>query len=403
METQLIRILPACLTTPLPPKWMDFGSDYFIELMPDVDHPEAIPISVQTTEPDILLLDTDQPGADPFAITQQAIEARPGLAVIFISEDNSPDRLRRAMLAGAEEYLIKPLDADTLKESIAAIASHRTLRTMDAVHDESTSHGREGLVVGVVSGKGGLGKTTIAVNLAAAVAKTPGRTAALVGLESGDGAILLNLMPRLGLLDLANAATDDDTVYNPEILKQFGTPHRTGLTFWAWQGHGTQPAIGMPDDFFERLFTVFRSNYDVTLVDFPLLTHDEASTVLPLLDVIIVVTSSSDLLALRSSKTLIEMVPEELSPRLRVIVNRADPSDMISREDFETTLERKIAAELPNEPNITAQAINMGSPFVITQPNSDITVNLRQLAQVLFKLPSDETNAPRRKRFMLFG
>jgi pilus assembly protein CpaE len=258
-------------------------------------------------------------------------------------------------------------------------------------------------VVGVVSGKGGLGKTTIAVNLAAAVAKTPGRTAALVGLESGDGAILLNLMPRLGLLDLANAATDDDTVYNPEILKQFGTPHRTGLTFWAWQGHGTQPAIGMPDDFFERLFTVFRSNYDVTLVDFPLLTHDEASTVLPLLDVIIVVTSSSDLLALRSSKTLIEMVPEELSPRLRVIVNRADPTDMISREDFETTLERKVAAELPNEPNITAQAINMGSPFVITQPNSDITVNLRQLAQVLFKLPSEETNAPRRKRFMLFG
>jgi pilus assembly protein CpaE len=403
METQLIRILPACLTGPLPANWTDFGPEYFIELMPEVEHPEAVAISVQTTEPDVLLIDTDLPGMDAFAVAQQAIEARSGLAVIFISEDNSPDRLRRAMLAGAEEYLIKPLDAATLKESITAIASHRTLRTLDAGTDETQTPTKQGLVVGVVSGKGGLGKTTLAVNLAALVAKTPGKTAALVGLESGDGAILLNLMPRLGLLDLAGAATDDETVYNADVLKQFGSAHRSGLTFWAWQGHATQATGGMPDDFFERLFEVFRSNYDVTLIDFPLLTADEATGVLPLLDVLIIVSSSSDLLALRSTKTFLEMVPEELRQRVRIVINRADPSDMINREDFETTLERKVAAELPNEPNITAQAINMGSPFVLTQPQSDIAINLRHLGQTLFKLPVDDNHAPRRRRFMLFG
>jgi pilus assembly protein CpaE len=404
METQLIRILPACLTAPLPAGWTDLGPDYLVELMPEVEHPEAVSISVQTTEPDILLIDTDLPGMDPFAIAQQAIEQRDGLAVIFVSEDNSPDRLRRAMLAGAEEYLIKPLDAPTLRESITAIASHRTLRTVEASDEEVQGSGKEGLVVGVVSGKGGLGKTTLAVNLAALVAKAPGKTAGLVGLESGDGAILLNLMPKLGLLDLASAATQDDTVFNLEILKQFGTPHRSGLTFWAWQGHATQPALGMPEDFFERLFGVFRENFDVTFVDFPLLTPEEAEPVLPLLDVIIVVSSSSDLLALRSTRTFMDMVPQELRPRVRIVVNRADPSDMINREDFESTLSFKVAVELPNEPNITAQAINMGSPFVLTQPQSDIATILRQLAQVLFKLPAEDGgNQPRRKRFMLFG
>lgn len=403
METQLIRILPACLMTPLPSGWMDLGAEYLIELMPEVEQAEAIVFSVQGTEPDILIVDTDRPGMDPFAVAGQAIAAREGLAVIFVSEDNSPDRLRRAMLAGAEEYLIKPLDADTLKESITAIASHRTLRTLEAEVDESEPTTKEGLVVGVVSGKGGLGKTTIAVNLAALVAKTSGKVSTLIGLESGDGAILLNLNPKLGLLDLAASALDDETVYSAEIFKQFSSAHRSGLTFYAWQGHATQPSAGMPEDFFERLFQVFRATSDVTIVDFPLLTADEAAPVLPLLDVIIVVSSSSDLLALRSTKSFLDMVPADLSQRVRVIINRADPSDMISSEDFEQMLERKIAAVLPNEPNITAQAINMGSPFVMTQPQSDIATNLRQLGQTLFRLPVADGATPKKKRFMLFG
>ena len=404
METQLIRVLPACLTTPLPEGWMDLGTEYLIELMPEVEQPAAVALSVQGTEPDILIIDTDMPGMDPFAVAGQAIAAREGLAVIFISEDNSPDRLRRAMLAGAEEYLIKPLDADTLKESITAIASHRNLRTIEAVVDETEVKTKEGLIVGVVSGKGGLGKTTIAVNLAALVAKTGGRISTLIGLESGDGAILLNLNPKLGLLDLAGSALDDESVYSAEIFKQYGSAHRSGLTFYAWQGHATQASAGMSDDFFERIFQVFRASSDVTLIDFPLLTPDEAAPVLPLLDIIIVVSSSSDLLALRSTKSFLDMVPEELSQRVRVVINRADPSDMISREDFEQMLEHRIAAVLPNEPNITAQAINMGSPFVFTQPQSDIATNLRQLGQTLFKLPVDDNNgAPKKKRFMLFG
>lgn len=87
---------------------------------------------------------------------------------------------------------------------------------------------------------------------------------------------------------------------------------------------------------------------------------------------------------------------------MRIVINRADPSDMISREDFEQTLSQKVAAVLLNQPNIAAQAINMGSPFVLTQPQSEISLNLRVLAQVLFRLPAGEERAKPKKRFMLF-
>ncbi len=403
-ETQLIRILPACLMAPLPEGWTDLGPDYTIELMPEVEHPAAVAISLETTEPDVLLLDADRGDMDPFLVAKNAIAAREGLAVVFVSEDSAPDRLRRAMLAGAEEYLLKPLDAESMKESISAIASHRTLRLVEntpEVSIESTRRG--GLVVGVVSGKGGMGKTTIAANLAAIVAKTSDKVASLVGLESGDGAVVLNLHPKMGLLDMANAALEDEGSYTPEILKQFGAEHRSGLMYWTWSGSGTAGGGGMPDDFLQRTFDLFRDVADVTIIDFPLLTADEAAPVLPLLDIILVVSTSSDLLALRSTRTFLDLMPPEVRQRIRIVLNRADPSDMISREDFEQTLEHKIAAVLPNEPQTTAHAINIGTPFVLTQSQSEVAITLRALAQKLFKLPTNEETAPRKRRFMLFG
>jgi pilus assembly protein CpaE len=404
METQLIRILPACLGEPLPPGWMDLGPEYLVELMPEVDHPEAVPISIQTTEPDILLVDADRPDTDPFVIAQSALAVREGLAVVFISSDSSPDRLRRAMLAGAEEYLLKPLDVASVRESILAIASHRTLRTIAAAPIEDDSNKVNGIVVGVVSGKGGLGKTTLATNMAAIVAKSGAKSAQLIGLESGDGSILLNITPKLGLLDMAAGASEDEGSYTPEVLRQFGTEHRSSLTYWTWHGTNTAATGEMPEDFLQRTFELCRNMADVTLVDFPLLTGDEAAAVLPYLDIIILVSSSSDLLALRSTKTFLNLMPPELAQRVRIIINRSDPSDMISREDFEQTIEHKVAAVLPNEPNTTAQAINMGTPFVLSQPGSDVSVTLRTLAQSLFKLPTTQTETTRRKGFLkLFG
>ncbi len=402
MQSSLIRILPACLTDPLPKSWDQSPPGFVLEVMPEVEQPEAVVLSLQTTEPDLLLLDGDFPGLDAFTLTEAALLARPGLAVVIVSNDSSPDRLRRAMLAGVEEYLIKPLDAASMSESIIAIASHRTLRLVQERVEIVTSDTADGVVVGIVSGKGGLGKTTLATNLAAIVAKTPGKSAALIGLESGDAAVLLTLQPRAGLLDMAGA-TNDESAYSFDWLNHFGTKHRTGINFWTWQGSGTQPPAGMPDDFIPNVFESFRRTHSVTIIDFPLLAPDEAIATLPLLDIIIVVSSSSDLLALKATKSFIDLVPEEIKQRVRLIINRADATDMISREDFEKTLGAKVLASLPNQPKIASEAINMGAPFVISQPQSELTTNLRAVAQRLFKLPAETQSERPKRRFALFS
>ncbi len=404
MESSLIRILPACLTEPLPKGWDASNAEFVFEVMPEVDQAEAILLALPTTEPDILLLDAQAPGADVYAIAARALEVRPNLAVVLLSAENSPENLRRAMLAGAEEYLIKPLEAHALRESIIGIAGHRTLRMVErSSESEATPENAHGLVVGVVSGKGGLGKTTLAVNLASVVASAPGKTAGVIGLESGDGAVLLSMQPKLGLFDLAGDDNQrDEGGYAVDWMRQFSTNHKIGLSYWQWSGHSTPQGGEIPEDFLPALFDTCRRTQSVTFIDFPILAADEASAILPLLDVILVVTSSSDLLAMRLTKTFMGWIPEELAPRVRVIINRSDPTDMISRDDFEATLEHSIAAVLPNQPSVAAQAINMGSPFVLTQNHSELAATVKQLATVLFRLPVSEEGTKQRKRFMLF-
>jgi len=417
MESSLIRVLPACLTDALPRGWDVSDEEFIFETMPAVDDLGAVVMALETTEPDILLLDADAPesedgaGNDVFEIAALALEARPTMAVVLLSGDNAPDRLRRAMLAGAEEYLIRPLEAGALRDSIVGIAKHRTLRVVarDEIETSEPNAVSDGLVVGVMSGKGGLGKTTLAVNLATVCALAPGKSAGVLGLESGDGAVLLNLQPRLGLLDLASSSADkrEGATFPLDWFRQFNITHnKTGVAYSQWNGAATQaPEDGIPDDFMPALFATCRRAQSVTFVDFPLLTPDEAVAVFPLLDVILVVTSTSDLLALRSTKAFLDLVPEEMAPRVRVLVNRANAADMISREDLAESLSFKIAAVLPDAPQIAAQAINMGSPYVATQATSELATNVKQLAQVLFRLPvpTNNTDSPKaRKRFMLF-
>lgn len=400
MESSLIRILPACLTQPLPANWEQMPEGFVLEVMPAVERPEVVVISLQTTEPDILILDADFPDYDAFELARQSITARPSLAVVMVSENNAPEQLRRAMLAGVEEYLIKPLEADALRESLVAIASNRTLRTVEAEQPVATSQ-VNGIVIGVMSGKGGLGKTTIATNLAALLAKATRKPIGLVGFESGDGAVMLSLQPKMGLLDMAGNMGADEAAYSPEWLRQFGTPHRNGLMYWTWQGTSTR--VGeIPEDFLPNLFETCRRTNDYTFIDFPLLSEDEMLSVLPLLDIIVVVSSTSDLLALRSTKTFLEIVPEELHPRLRIVVNRSDPTDMISQEDFETSVGRRVAAILPNDPQLTAQAINMGAPFVITTNQGELSHQLRTLGEKLFRLPLVQETTKSKRRFSFF-
>jgi pilus assembly protein CpaE len=402
----LIRVLPACLKDSLPSGWDKVMDGYILETMPTVDHPAAVSLSIQTTEPDILLVDGDFPGLNLISLVKEAHKARAGIAVIVLATDHTQRLLHQAMLAGVEEYLQKPVDATKLLGALLAVASRRTLRAAATHAEVQESSNEQGRVVGIVSGKGGLGKTTIATNLAALIANSKQNTS-LVGFESGDGAVLLDLQPRLGLYDMIHAQAsrenaEDEKTFNVEWMKQYATSHRCGLQYWTWKGSSPLVATEIPPQFVKTFMESCRVAFAYTFIDFPNLVEGEFATLLPLLDVVLIVSSTSDLLALRSTKNLLDVVTPEYRRRVRVIVNRADSQDMISIKDFEEALGYRAAATLPNSPQVAAAAINMGAPLTISHQPTELSNSFADLSRQLFKLPSAKAEQKPMKRFGFF-
>ena len=152
--------------------------------------------------PDVILMDINMPDMDGIAATERLSAQVPSAAVVMMSVQGEADYLRRSMLAGAREFLVKPFSSDELTASIRQVYSREKEKAGRAAVAQARPRPRtrpqEGQVVAVFSPKGGVGRTTIAVNLAVAAAAELGKRVTLVdaSFQFGDVAVLLNLNPK---------------------------------------------------------------------------------------------------------------------------------------------------------------------------------------------------------------
>ena len=143
---------------------------------------------------------------DGIAATERLAHEAPNAAVVMMSVQGEADYLRRSMLAGAREFLVKPFSSDELTASIRQVYSREQEKlsrlsatpVMAAAGAGRDEEDRDGKVVAVFSPKGGVGRTTIAVNMAIAAATDLGKSVVLMdgSFQFGDVGVLLNLNPK---------------------------------------------------------------------------------------------------------------------------------------------------------------------------------------------------------------
>src|SRR5690242_11261271 len=171
---------------------------------------EALTLATRLT-PDVVLMDINMPDMDGIATTERLSSQVPTASVVMMSVQGEADYLRRSMLAGAREFLVKPFSSDELTASIRQVYTRERekLSRMAAVpmtggvptgasSNGTEDAGHDGQVIAIFSPKGGVGRTTVAVNLAVAAATDLGRSVVLVdgSFQFGDVGVLLNLNPR---------------------------------------------------------------------------------------------------------------------------------------------------------------------------------------------------------------
>lgn len=338
---------------------------------------EGIQMSVEL-QPDIVLMDINMPGVDGITASEKITQEVPFCQIIMMSVQGEADYLRRSMLAGAREFLIKPFSSDELVSSIRRVyqlgASRR--QAMPAMQRPAEGAARpapsaEGKIVTVFSPKGGVGCSTIAVNVAIALQQNAASKVALVdtSLQFGDVGVLLNLYASRTIADLAAHADELDN----ELIGDVFIPHSSGVKALLAP---PRPEVadtvtpGLIADVLQRLRTIF----DYIIVDTSSVLDDVVLNVLDISDKIIVVTTP-EIPSIKDSKLFFE-VTEALEydrERIMFVLNKADRRVNIRAEDIETNIKYEIKGQLPLDERSVTTAVNQGVPYILGDKNSLIT------------------------------
>lgn len=347
---------------------------------------EAIEMGM-ALRPDVILMDINMPGMDGIAATEKIAQEVPNAAVIMMSVQGEADYLRRSMLAGAREFLVKPFSSDELTASIRQVWSRekdkQSRYAPAAPGPDIRSNGSDepALVTAVFSPKGGVGRTTVAVNLAVAAAQT-GKRVALVdaSFQFGDVGVLLNLNPRnKSIADLAAELKGEEL----ESLDTFMVTHSSGVRVLLAPPSPEQAEL-INAAAVKQVLQKLRNEYDLIVVDCPSSFNEPTLAVLDEADLILTLLTL-EITSVKNMRLFLE-VSEQLgyeADKIRLVLNRADSTLGIRVADVESSIGRKVDHTIVSDGRSVVYALNRGVPFFLSNREAQVSQDIQRLATAI--------------------
>lgn len=369
-----------------------------VEVVGEARDGEEAVNKAEKLRPDVVLMDINMPVLDGIAATE-AISCRvPGSSVIIMSVQGEQEYLRQAMVAGARDYVVKPFTSDELTAAIYRVYELDRRRLDRAQNVNTGSFGQpRGQVITVFSTKGGVGKTTLAVNLGVCLSQVFGFSVVLIDLDLqfGDVAVLLDLTPRRSIADLAA----DFNQLDEELLETTLARHSSGLRVLAAPPRPEYAEMVSPP-LVEKVIKLLSNRYDYILVDTPGSFTDAGMVALDYAHQILLVLSL-DLPTLKNIKLGLEVLDSlHHKDKVRAILNRSNMELGIGPGDVEKSLGIPLAAQIPSDGRVVVGAVNVGRPFVLSHPQSRVAESLRQLAGELAR-PGSKVQQEKKKKGLL--
>src|SRR5687768_2776296 len=328
------------------------------------------------------------PGMDGIATAEQLSIKVPTASIIMMSVQGEPDYLRRAMLAGAREFLVKPFSADELAASIRQVHQrerqkfHRVAGTLPPPPGTAPTEPRRGLgkVVTFFAPKGGVGRTTLAVNFAVAARSELNKKVALLdgGLQFGDVGVLLNLNPKnQSIADVARELVTGDT----ETLESTLVDHSSGVRV-LMAPPSPEMAELVTAEHITRIIGALRQTHDLVVIDSTSLLQDATLAFFDASDVILTVLTLeiTNIKNIRSFMALADQLGYS-DDKVQLVLNRADSGYGIRLQDVESSIGRKIQHSIVSDGRTVVFALNRGVPFVVAARQSRVSEDVVQMAR----------------------
>lgn len=337
-------------------------------------------------KPNIVIMDINMPDMDGIQATSLITESVPTAAVIMMSVQNDADYLRRAMLAGARNFLTKPISPDELYNTIRTVyAQHRlvaqrfsqtpVLENLRATTQAEGTENRPGHVIVIYSPQGGVGVTTIATNLASALMKEGVRVLLVDSdLQFGDVGVLLNIQSQSTMVDLVDNIGDLDT----ELFDSIVFTHDSGLKVLMGPSRPEFAEVIEQNNptAVSQILEKIGGNYDFIVVD---TSHALDETVLSLFDIAakIVLVGTPTLACVKNIRFVLDLFDQLNYPpdKSLLILNRI-PDDrnrqkfLIPTEKITRFLKRPVELEIPADDMTALEAMSKGVPIVARRDKS---------------------------------
>ena len=349
----------------------------------------------QQLKPDVMVMDINMPDMDGITATESIRKKVPFIQVVILSVQNDPNYMRRAMLAGARDFLSKPPLIDDLTTAVRRAGEFALEEKSKFVVAPFQVNGStaavplgmvlpnlpSGKIVVVYSPKGGVGTTTIATNLAT-VLKTGDNKVALVdaNLLFGDVSVFFNEHSRNTFLELLDHSEELD----PEIIEDvMAVNQKTGIHIMTAP---KQPefADGGKGESLSRILTYMRQLYTYIIVDSSTYLTEMVQTCLDIADLIILVTTQ-DIPSIKNAHQFLSLADASGIDRGRIffVMNRYDRRVAITPERVGETLKQPVQVTIPFEDRIISNSVNRGVPFVMENKNLLASKSIHSLADLI--------------------
>lgn len=368
----------------------------------------------QELNPDVVLMDINMPDIDGITATEGIRQKSPHIQVVILSVQSDQNYMRRAMLAGARDFLTKPPMGDEL---ISAIK-----RAGEMAHVEKEKGAKQQMVVSTVSGvptmmggyspipkgkiilvyspKGGTGCTTIAVNLAIALNNEDTRALLVDGnLQFGDVAVFVNEQGKATILDVAPRVDD----LEPEVVEEILIKHEaSGIRILA-APQRPEMAEKISADQFTKVLQFMQRVYSYVVVDTSSILTEIILSAIDVSDIVVLVTTQ-EIPAIKNSRLILDLMKTMgiNKDRIVFVMNRYDKRIAITPERVGENLKHEISAAIPLDDKTAITAVNRGVPFMLDNKSQLIGKGILSLAEAvrarLSVLEEKEDEAPAAKR-----
>ena len=342
---------------------------------------EGIELS-QESDPDVILMDINMPDMDGISATEAIRKKLPHVQVIILSVQGDQNYMRRAMLAGARDFLTKPPMADELISAIrraGEMAQQERTKSVRARGAPVSAGGpigsglslTQGKVITIYSPKGGTGCTTISVNLALALHNEDTRVTLVDGnFQYGDVAVFVNEQGKNTIIDIATRVNELD----PDIVEGVMINHAASGVHILAAPSRPEYAEKVSGEQFSQLIEYLRQMYAYVVIDTTPILTDITLAAIDKSDVIVLVTTQ-DIPSIKNARLFLDLLQTIGIERERVVfsMNKFDKRIAITPDRVGDNLKQEVVAVIPLDERVVVPAVNRGIPFILdnkTQPSS---------------------------------